>query len=415
MFAAGVRPPHNARIFTLTTSFSRTIERVLAVVIQRSSSAQTASLIADLIGGDPVRREAAIARLAIAGERAVDRLLTTLADTAGNSNAVGSADAVGNARSAGEAGALSKAGALNRADADKADVPVVILRTLELIGSTRAVPAALARLDDANDNVAVAAAGTLRPHLRAEDDDVAARVLEGLTSLALATGRSDPPRLAALDVLGEMETETLQPIRDRLRNDPSARVRRMAGWAEDEDAPVNAAAQLEAAARGELPEEADALRSLLTQAGPTVALSVLHELILALRTKERAVAEAATASTPDASMPWVAARGAAHQVLAERQSRLAVFDLRDTFERATAPLPLGFVAAITTVGDASCLPSLATAWQQVEDGWMRDHIAAAFQAIMLREGLTRRHAAVRKALERGAGGAKALLPPPARA
>ena len=36
--------------------------------------------------------------------------------------------------------------------------------------------------------------------------------------------------------------------------------------------------------------------------------------------------------------------------------------------------------------------------------------AAAFQAIMAREGLTRRHAAVRKALERGAGDAKALLP-----
>jgi hypothetical protein len=363
-----------ARIFMLTASFSRTIERVLAVVIQRSSSAQTATLIADLIGGDPVRRETAIARLAIAGERAVDRLLAALTDAAGAGNA---------------------------------DTAAVILRTLELIGSTRAVPAALARLGDVNDGVAVAAAGALRPHLRAEDDDLAARVLEGLTALALATGRSDPPRLAALDVLVEMDTETLQPIRDRLRQDPSARVRRMAGWADDEQAPVNAAAQLEAAARGELPEEADALRSLLTQAGATVALSVLHELILTLRTKERAVAEATTA--PDAVMPWTAARGAAHQVLAERQSRLAVFDLRDTFERASSRLPLGFVAAITTVGDASCLPALAAAWQQVEDGWMRDHIAAAFQAIMLREGLTRRHAAVRKALERSSG-AKALLP-----
>jgi hypothetical protein len=357
---------------------SRTIERVLAVVIQRSSSAQTATLIADLIGSDPVRREAAIARLAIAGERAVDRLLAALADAAGHGTAETSA---------------------------------VILRTLELIGSTRAVPAALARLGDANDSVAVAAAGALRPHLRAEDDDIATRVLEALTALALATDRSDPPRLAALDVLGEMDTETLQPIRDRLRRDPSARVRRMAGWADDEKAPVNAAAQLEAAARGELPEEADALRSLLTQAGATVALSVLHELILTLRTKERAVAEAEANGAPDAVMPWTTARGAAHQVLAERPSRLAVFDLRDTFERASARLPLGFVAAITTVGDASCLPALAAAWQQVEDGWMRDHIAAAFQAIMLREGLTRRHAAVRKALERGAGGAKALLPP----
>jgi hypothetical protein len=348
------------------------------VAIQRSSSAQTATLIADLIGGDPVHQEAAIARLAIAGERAVDRLLTALADAAGVENS---------------------------------DTAAVILRTLELIGSTRAVPAVLARLGDPNDGVAAAAAGALRPHLRAEDDEVASRVLEALTALALATDRGDPPRLAALDALAEMDTETLQPIRDRLNRDPSARVRRAAGWADDEDAPVNAAARLEAASRGDLPEEADALRSLLTQAGATVALSVLHELILKLRTKERAVAE--STSEPDAVMPWTTARGVAHQVLAERQSRLAVFDLRDTFERATSRLPLGFVAAITTVGDASCLPALAAAWQQVEDGWMRDHIAAAFQAIMLREDLTRRHAAVRKALERAAGeaGAKALLPP----
>jgi HEAT repeat protein len=342
------------------------------VVIQRSSSAQTATLIADLIGGDPVRREAAIARLAIAGERAVDRLLAALAE------------------------------------ASNADTAAVILRTLEQIGSVRAAPAALARLDDANDSVAAAAAGALRPHLRAENDDVASRVLEKLTELALATDRSDPPRLAALEALGEMGTETLQPIRDRLRGDPSAGVRRMAGWADDEEAPRNAAAQIEAAARGELPEDADALRSVLTQAGATVALSVLHELILTLRTKERAVAEAS--STPDAGMSWTTARGAAHQVLAERQSRLAVFDLRDTFEHATARLPLGFVAAITMVGDASCLPALAAAWQQNEDGWMRDHIAAAFQAIMAREGLTRRHAAVRRALERSSSGAKALLP-----
>ncbi len=41
---------------------------------------------------------------------------------------------------------------------------------------------------------------------------------------------------------------------------------------------------------------------------------------------------------------------------------------------------------------------------------MRDHIAAAFQAIMIREGLTRRHAAVRKALERRPRRRKALLP-----
>jgi hypothetical protein len=104
------------------------------------------------------------------------------------------------------------------------------------------------------------------------------------------------------------------------------------------------------------------------------------------------------------------ARAAAHQALADRHSRLAVFDLRDTFESATARLPIGFLAAVTRVGDASCLESLAAAWHQVHDGWMREHLASAFGEILTREKLTRRHAVVRRVIGRFPDAAKALLP-----
>jgi hypothetical protein len=351
------------------------------VVIQRSTSAQTTRLVEDLLGEDAVKREAAIARLAIVGDRAVDRLLAALPEAA----------------PAGQ---------------------VAVLRALELIATPRALPAAAALLQardrDVEDAVAVAAAGALRPHVRSEDETLATRALEALTAVALDTRRADAPRLAALDALGETGSDTLQPIRDRLRRDDSPRVRRMAGWSESKPT-ENAAARLEAAANAasagagspkaaDFPEDGDVVRGWLTDAGGTVALSVLHDLVMALRERERSAGTDAIAR-----LRWMTARAAAHQALADRHSRLAVFDLRDTFEAATARLPVGFLAAVTQVGDASCLEPLASAWQHVNDAWMRDHIATAFREIVKRENLTRRHAAVRRVIARFPTAAAALL------
>jgi len=290
------------------------------VVIQHSSSAQTTRLVQDLLGEDAVRREAAIARLAIAGERAVDRLLSVLPQT-------------------------SPAG------------QVAVLRALELIASPRALPAAVLLLQDPDDAVAAAAAGALRPYVRSAEESLATKALEMLTALALDTHRGDAPRLAALDALGalgetaagESGRDTLHPIRDRLRQDPSARVRRMAGWSDAKPA-ENAAARLEAAAKSDLPDESDGdvVRAWLADAGGTVALSVLHDLVLTLKERERA-----SASDTVARLRWMTARAAAHQALADRKSRLAVFDLRETFDTANARLPVGFFAAVTAVGEQS--------------------------------------------------------------
>jgi hypothetical protein len=99
---------------------------------------------------------------------------------------------------------------------------------------------------------------------------------------------------------------------------------------------------------------------------------------------------------------WRAVRGAVHQALAARNSRLALYDLRDSL-LGTDRLPVTFLAAIEDIGDASCLEPLAAAYDassRSSDMWWREHVASAFRAIVHREGLTRRHAAVKRVMTR---------------
>jgi hypothetical protein len=76
--------------------------------------------------------------------------------------------------------------------------------------------------------------------------------------------------------------------------------------------------------------------------------------------------------------------------------------LRETLERAEGPLPVGFLAAAASVGDAACLEPIAAAWASAppDDHWWRDHLVDAFAAIVKREALTRRHPVLKRILER---------------
>ena len=124
------------------------------------------------------------------------------------------------------------------------------------------------------------------------------------------------------------------------------------------------------------------------EAGSQGSLAALHQLVLALGHRER------TAATDAERAGWTLALGAAHHALAARGSRLARLDVRVALERSP-PERLGeLVAAAEAVGDAACLAPLAAAWTAGE-GPTRARVAAAFSAIMTREGLTRRHAAVK--------------------
>ena len=96
-------------------------------------------------------------------------------------------------------------------------------------------------------------------------------------------------------------------------------------------------------------------------------------------------------------------RAAAHVALAHRGSRLALYDLRESLDAATGPLPVEFLAALSLVGDASCLEAIAGAHARARNAWWRQHLADAFRTIVAREKLTRRHAVVRKFEKRWPG------------
>ena len=81
---------------------------------------------------------------------------------------------------------------------------------------------------------------------------------------------------------------------------------------------------------------------------------------------------------------------------------LALYDLRDSLLEPER-LPVAFLAALEEIGDATCLEPLAAAYDASSrsgDAWWREHVAQAFRAIVHRDGLTRRHAAVKRALAR---------------
>jgi hypothetical protein len=75
---------------------------------------------------------------------------------------------------------------------------------------------------------------------------------------------------------------------------------------------------------------------------------------------------------------------------------VALYDLRETLEQSNGPLPLGMLAALGAIGDASCLDAIAGAYQRVDDAWHRERLTEAVRAIVAREGLTRRHAVMKR-------------------
>jgi hypothetical protein len=70
--------------------------------------------------------------------------------------------------------------------------------------------------------------------------------------------------------------------------------------------------------------------------------------------------------------------------------------LRESLETAKGSLPAEFLAAMTLVGDATCLEAIAGAHAKSKDSWWRQHLAGAFTAIVKRERLTRRHAVLKR-------------------
>jgi hypothetical protein len=95
-------------------------------------------------------------------------------------------------------------------------------------------------------------------------------------------------------------------------------------------------------------------------------------------------------------------------VLANRGSRLALYDLRESLKAAAAPLPVEFLTALSLVGDTSCLEAIAAAHQRSDDDWWRQRLSDSFHSIAERGRITRRHAVMKRIQKRWPGTFKQL-------
>ena len=320
------------------------------MAIKASSSKQIDALIADLSATNAIEREAAIARLTVTGTRAFERV-AALAISASS----------GTARTA-------------------------AFRTLEGIADPRALEPALQAVTDPDQQVAVAAIAVARIFVRSARG---AAVVDRLTTVTLDRRQHDAVRLAALKALCDLDAATVAPLLASLADDPSKAIRTAAvqPTTDRTNAPLDV---LTRAADGDLPEDPDVLRQAIVRVGNTAPLPQLLKVIERVREREGSASPARRVSD------WAMARAAAHVALAERGSRIAVYDLRESFERARAPLAVEFLTALSLIGDTSCLEAIAEAHRSARDRWWRQHLADAFRAIVTREKLTRRHATIKK-------------------
>ena len=342
------------------------------MVIRRSAGAEIQHLIAELSaeGSDAgVRREAAIARLRVLGARAVGHLLALVRG--------------------GEPGALR----------------VSALRALEGCSESRIAEPVLDALDDRHDDVRAAALGVARGLL---DGPAGSAVLDRITALALDPAQPPAVRQAAAAAFAELPERTVRPVLARLRAEADEGLREVLEQRRA-DPRLDAARAIEEAAGGMLPADPVALATSLAASGATAPLPTLHRLIGVVRAHEDG--EGRRARRRD----WLAVRGTLHLLLATRGSRVALYDLRETFEAADAPLPDGFLSAAAVAGDAACVEALAAAFSRAPAepahgtaAW-RLALAEAAGAIVERERLTRRHAAIRRVLARWGASGEELL------
>jgi hypothetical protein len=304
--------------------------------IKPSSASEVRALVEALGGADDVRREGAIARLAVIGARAADRLIVVF-------------DAADTSRT----------------------TRIGILRVFEAAGDVRAVPLARRGLQEGGD-VAVASVNALRPLLQSGSADLAAESLDILMTVLLDDRLEKRVRAAAFEALQDVP-EVHERIGKALKAPPDAQA-------------VDATWQ--DALAGRLPDAGAPLREAVQLRAAATPLGALQKLVDAVRARES-----------DPSPEWLAVRGAVHQALALRGSRVALYDLRETVGAATAALPSTFLTALHLVGDESCLASIAAAHKRSTDARWTQQLEAAFSAIVKREKLSRKPAA--KLLRKG--------------
>lgn len=331
------------------------------MAIKPSAAAEIRTLTAALASEDEVTRESAIARLAILGPRGVDRVTAAYAG------------------------------------ADRG-TRTAILRVLEAIADPRGAALARQALAEGGD-VGVAATATLRALLDSPVTSAATEAFDALVETAMDASAGPRVRLAAFDALQDMPDSVRDRVAAALREEADPRMP-----SEVSQLPRDAAAAesiWREATEGHLGDNPSALRDAVKARGASAALGVLQKMIDAVRHREAAT----SAAQRDA---WRALRGALHQTLALRGSTVAVYDLRETLETATAPLPSTFLTALHVLGDESCLEPIAAAYAGHTDARWRQQLTAAFVTIVKREKITARSPALKRIAARWPESALAL-------
>lgn len=263
--------------------------------------------------------------------------------------------------------------AIIKSDANAA-VRAAALSALETSNDSRARDSAMAALSDKYESVTLAAIIVMRNWLSTDAD---AMTVDALVTLVLDPNRSQTVRQAALHALADLPESLVEPLRQQLAQEIG-----IENFTETTEIANNPATALE----------------WLNTEGTKATLSEIHQLITYARAQERACEN----STEQAA--WCHLRGAAHAVLANRNSRVALYDLRESMERASKPLPLDYLLAIRSIGDTTCLEALGRAWSGASaEPWWCQQLADAAKKIMNRQKLTGRHAVVKRVRARWAG------------
>jgi HEAT repeat protein len=335
------------------------------MVIKASASAEIRQLTAALDGDDDVRREAAIARLAIIGARAVDALCRTYSATTDR------------------------------------NTRIAVLRALEPLGDRRTIAVAREAIAEGGD-VARAAASALRGLLDSLHPPTAADALDVLVAMALDRSAERRVRLAAVDALQGMPEGVRARITEALQADPDPGLLARADGLPRDVAAADAVWQ--DALDGRLPDTPATLRDAAQGRAGAAALGSLQKMIDLIRSHEATVENALKRNE------WRLVRGTLHQALALRGSRVAVYDLREALHDSDGPLPTSFLAALHVVGDQTCLEPLAGAYAVSNaDARTKVQLAAAYRAIARREKVTRRHPIAKRISARWAEASQELM------
>jgi HEAT repeat protein len=395
-------------------------------------------LIAELGSGSAARRDSAVARLTLLGERAVAPLLASLAAASplARREALRVVERLRDPRAIPEILALAGS-----------DAPEVATRAVEVsaLFPEPRVARALARLVEAA-APAVRRAVTLA--LARLHGAGLVEATDALLDLLLDEDEDDELRLIALEALSSLEGKSWTRVLDRLRASRSARVAERvvklarshagepdaAGQAlrEDVDRAVRGAGGVEATVAARLvgrglpaaelllerlrartdPEHAGRIAVLLRRFDPRI-VDAIHRLLPELEGPAVLAVLAgvlghfqAPGSIPalhrvlerlgqaDRRRPAEVALAKAriHLELARLGSRIALYDLREMLAARPAGATELLLDAAARVGDATLLPALAAV--AAEDPASREPCAAAIAAIVRREGLRRgsRHA-----------------------